>query len=661
MRQLKRLTPTLRHTPWLLPIVVAFLSLLGVQLFFDAKAGFSWLWFANAIAAGWLGLHAVQSDRIWPSFYSLTGVFLGFLLGNTLSSGFSLDGVFMSLLNTLEVGFAAKLIIALVRLYATERSTNVIQRAVVKFMIAIGALLWLIAIFAGTYFSTRYSAPLLAASLDWFLSGTIAYIAVSLLIAGVVSNAERIRRSDWAVTAAILLVATVFLDPEDMLLDIVVMGLLVVVAAAYLNLRLVGWSLLGIVALDFHSLVGSELVGSHVQHISVASLYVLLGFYIALNRQVSAQVNSELRLSQERQRELFAVVGHELRTPVASIEMVIKDEDVSAEEKVATIEEITHNLLSVLEDMRTVVSPERAKDSREVYANPADVVRRAVSPLTQLLLRSGMSLELKVPIGIEIQYLFSDQALRQLVTNLVKNAAIHSHGSRVLVSLSLETASHSGDPCQAMLKVEDDGRGIPESLVSTMFEAFRRGPTRANGSGLGLFIAQGLAEELGGVIEYEPSALGGACFTVRFSLTTESDLQQAQAQAQNVTLDGLRILVVEDEPMLRLLSEKMLTKQGAKVTSCENGLSALNAFDSTEFDLVLTDLMMPEMDGYSLTAAIRKTGANTPIIAVTAAVVGEETDEALLVGADSFISKPISPQKVIEVMNKIVQLRHAET
>jgi len=368
-----------------------------------------------------------------------------------------------------------------------------------------------------------------------------------------------------------------------------------------------------------------------------------------------SQANSSLSELLQKQRELFAVVGHELRTPVASIQMLIQDEDYSADEKVSAIDEITHNLLNVLEDMRIVVAPERANESREVYASPIDVIRRAASPLTSLVREKGLSLELCLPEAADIRFFFSDQAMRQLVTNLVKNAAIHSHGTRVRVSLDYDDISEAIQTVKAVLRVEDDGNGLAEGSVEKMFEAFARGDSKANGSGLGLFIAQGLATELGGILEYERSELGGACFTLRLILTREHTEAQAQAQAQahSISLDGLRILLAEDEAMLRMLSEKMLTKLGALVSGYENGKRALDAFDPAEFDLVLTDLMMPEMDGYALTTALRKSGATMPIIAVTAAVIGDETDQVLQAGADGVISKPITPEKLIEALNAV--------
>lgn len=658
MTHIRRIDAILDYAGCLLPLVVAFFSWFGVQFFFEAAAGFSWLWIANAVAAAWIALHATRSKRDWPTASNILGVFVGFLLVSTPTVGLSLDGLFMSAINTLEVGIVAKLMITLLRAIEVEREAKRIGTAFRAYALSVAAVLALIALCAGSYFSMQYGAQLIAASIDWWLSNAIAYSAITLLLASFASHSEDIRPVDWLVLAAITIAFVFFHDFDDELTDMMLDALLIVLAASYLNLKLVGWAIISVVAVDFYGHVGQMDSGSHVQYIAMVSLYVALSLYIAVNRHISEMVNSDLRLNQERQRELFAVVGHELRTPVASIDMVVKDGDLSAEDKVRTIEEITLNLLSVLEDMRTVVAPERAKESREVYANPSDVIQRAASPLTQLLREKGLSLELKVPQSDGARYFFSDQALRQLVTNLVKNAAIHSQGNLVRISFCLNALNESDDADVAILSVEDNGRGIPEGLIGRMFEAFRRGATKANGSGLGLYIAQGLAEELGGIIEYETSDLGGACFKVRFSLTREHTAQQAQAQAQAqaqcITLNGLRILLAEDELMLRMLSEKMLCKLGAHVTSFDNGQSALNAFDPNKFDLILTDLMMPQMDGYSLTAAIRATGASTPILAVTAAVVGDETDEVMRAGADGYISKPISPEKVIDAMNKIV-------
>ena len=124
-------------------------------------------------------------------------------------------------------------------------------------------------------------------------------------------------------------------------------------------------------------------------------------------------------------------------------------------------------------------------------------------------------------------------------------------------------------------------------------------------------------------------------------------------QVSNVSLEGLRILLAEDDAMLRMLTEKSLGKLGAQITSYDNGQKAWEAFDANQFDLVLTDLMMPMMDGHELTKKLRLIGSTTPIIGVTAAVIGDETDEWLRDGANTFISKPITPEKLRDALASI--------
>jgi len=105
--------------------------------------------------------------------------------------------------------------------------------------------------------------------------------------------------------------------------------------------------------------------------------------------------------------------------------------------------------------------------------------------------------------------------------------------------------------------------------------------------------------------------------------------------------------------MLRLLTEKSLGKLGAEISSFDNGQKALSAYQSGQYDLVLTDLMMPVMNGHELTKSLRASGSSTPIIGVTAAVIGEETDNLLKAGASAFISKPITPEKLKQALMTI--------
>ena len=346
--------------------------------------------------------------------------------------------------------------------------------------------------------------------------------------------------------------------------------------------------------------------------------------------------------TNQRQRELFAVVGHELRTPVAAMRMIVQDDSISGDEKLRVLDDLSDGLIGVLDDMRAVVSPERAKHAEIVVGNPVSLTKRAVAPLSHLLIEHGLKLSFSAADELDMEYRYREQALRQMVTNLVKNAALHSEGDNIWIDLSC-TTDEQGQIC-AMLRVEDNGKGIAETELEKVFSAFGRGETKSGGTGLGLYISSELAKTLGGTVNYEAREEGGSRFKVSFPLERVDNDRQAAADPQTkpVALDGMRILVVEDDTMLRMLTEKTLINQGASVRACSDGAQALQAYHEEAFDLILTDLMMPNMNGLELIQAVRGDGDAVPIFAVTAAVIGEETDQLLAAGANTVISKPIT-------------------
>lgn len=377
-------------------------------------------------------------------------------------------------------------------------------------------------------------------------------------------------------------------------------------------------------------------------------LAFLRHLHLARIREHEAVVSLEAMLG--RQKEMFAVIGHELRTPVAAISMLGKDTEIDAAAARTEILSISENLLSVLEDLRVVVAPERALEAKQVEdSDPVRTIKRALTPLAGLLKENSIELQLNLTKPEKVIFSLHAQPLRQVVTNLVKNAAIHSGGTAVHVSFDYQMEAAGG--ASACLIVEDDGTGIPEDLRQHVFDAFGRGDTAVDGSGLGLFIVKQIASIMAGELTYSTSRLGGACFTLRFSMQRVEAAESTQTDG--LSLEGLRILLAEDDAMLRMLTEKSLSKLGAQITSYDNGQKALAAYQSGRFDLVLTDIMMPVMDGHELTRSLRALGSSTPIIGVTAAVIGEETDGLLAAGACAFIAKPITPSKLQEALDEI--------
>lgn len=237
-------------------------------------------------------------------------------------------------------------------------------------------------------------------------------------------------------------------------------------------------------------------------------------------------------------------------------------------------------------------------------------------------------------------------ALRQIITNLVKNAALHSQGTDAWISL---TASKVDGFLQLNVSVEDNGKGIPEDHRVQVFDAFGRGETTADGTGLGLYIIKELSEMLSGEIEYFDSERGGADFKLNCTLPIASQTEKHESNGGSSLnfLKGKKILFAEDQLTLQALTQSLLVKQGAEPAIANNGAEALALFSQQSFDIVLTDTMMPEMDGYTLSRELRKRGFKGPIIAITAAVIGQETENLLASGVDVVMTKPIN----VDVLN----------
>ena len=184
------------------------------------------------------------------------------------------------------------------------------------------------------------------------------------------------------------------------------------------------------------------------------------------------------------------------------------------------------------------------------------------------------------------------------------------------------------------------------------------GGSKAEGSGLGLFIVKQALESMGGLVTYRTSSLGGACFELSLLLERVSDtiekVESVEVAKEVLSLQGLRILLAEDDQLLGQLSEKLLVAQGAQVNWVADGQAAWDQFQlgMDDIDLVLTDLMMPGLTGIELTQKVKATRPETKIIALTAAVMGKEMDELLAAGADQVLSKPFKIEKLTAALEE---------
>lgn len=369
-----------------------------------------------------------------------------------------------------------------------------------------------------------------------------------------------------------------------------------------------------------------------------------------------AEDNLIAMVDMERKRDLlYATVAHELRTPVASISMMASEDNVeewSARQK--DIQKLCRDLIHTLDDMRRLVNPNLG---REVQLEPfqiPELMQAVATSVSAYTATTGVKFALKINLPEELKTITYQSDLYRLkivLANLIKNACLHAEASNVLFSVQV---NHSNEGEEFIWSVVDDGKGIPIEKIETLFQPLERGHTQAKGTGMGMYIAKTWIQEIGGELSFVPGSQG-AQFNVHLAMQKVPELQEnprsqlghLNEEAVDTRLLALRVLMVEDEPMLRMIGQKVLSKVFSKVDLASNGQEALDKISAQEYDLILTDYFMPEMNGLEMVKHLRENGCSSLIVGITAATLGTEKKDLQAAGADIVFSKPLNRQSLV--------------
>jgi len=353
------------------------------------------------------------------------------------------------------------------------------------------------------------------------------------------------------------------------------------------------------------------------------------------------ELQQALKLSEQakqREADVFAILGHEIRTPISIIMMELENRDsVNLNRIRANVE----HTLSLIDDMSLVARAGSGRDLNIDTVDISELFNGLVTSYRQQAYAHGIRLVDQLDLD-EVTVKSSEKALRQILSNLLRNAIIHSGCKTLSITAGLQRIN----PSSARLEVSiaDDGKGIKPELQTKVFESFTRGDSNKEGTGIGLSICKELVSNLGGELLLESDGITGSHFTFTITLDIEvSDGATPSAyrlQAEESVLEGLAVLVVEDNLTIQLLTKKTLESKGALVVTASNGDEGLQKAKSQTFDLILSDLMMPVMDGAEMIKILRSMDVDASIIGVTAATIGGERDQLLKAGADLVIAKP---------------------
>lgn len=359
--------------------------------------------------------------------------------------------------------------------------------------------------------------------------------------------------------------------------------------------------------------------------------------------------NQELSRLTDSNRRMFAVIGHELKTPLVGASMMLVDEAIAAQPKHRQeIKTSIDHALSLIDQLREMIQPEQLverKSLRDIHL--VELVegiiasqRATFSDAVRIHLKEGWLPDKIVRVN--------HVAVRQVLLNLIRNAAIHAKPTDIWVTLYSSEDFGSPGQYQVVLVVEDNGPGVPADKQESLFDAFVQGGAGHEGTGLGLFICRDSAQSMGGDLIYRDRQVGGARFIFSFKAKAVESVTPLEQTPK--TLNGMTILFAEDAPTLQLITTKMLEKAGARVLVAQDGQDALAQAENESIDLVVTDLHMPNLDGIGLSAALREKGFSQPIFGLTAAVSDTEREGLLKAGANAVLAKPLSVDHLLKAL-----------
>jgi len=419
-------------------------------------------------------------------------------------------------------------------------------------------------------------------------------------------------------------------------------------------------------------------IKGEIQYFESRLTYVEGDKILAVVRNITERIKTinELKIAKETAEEsnrlktaFLQNMSHEIRTPMNAIcgfsEMLISEDFTN--EKRKSISEIiinsSYQLLSIINDILTIASLETGQENANIQqVNINSILLNLLADYKSKTKNHNISIYLKQQLNDYQSNVYTDEdKFHRILSNLLSNAIKFTHTGTVEFGYQLVKVEKSS---VLQFYVKDTGIGISHDMFESIFERFTQADVSTNrnygGTGLGLAISKGFAELLGGKM-WLTSELGiGSTFyfTIPYKTDTNSGfLENQDSYFQEQPENYSTILVVEDEEFNFLFIEEILKNSKINIIHAKNGKEAVDfCRQNSEIDIVIMDLKLPVLDGYTATKIIKQFRPNLIIIAYTAYALPQDEAKADEFEFDSYISKPISRKKLLETIEKYIKI-----
>ena len=440
--------------------------------------------------------------------------------------------------------------------------------------------------------------------------------------------------------------------------------------------------------------VAESLLTLHVAVPDDSILWDLPKYFVAFGMMVTLFENERevlrLEIAERKRAEdsaqaanrakgvFLAIMSHEVRTPmngILGLTDLLLETKLNPEQRddLKMVKTSAESLLMVINDVLDFSKIEAGKlEFENIPFNLEQSLNETIRSMRFRAHEKGLEVVFKSAPDVPRWITGDAGRLRQVMVNLIGNAIKFTEEGLVLVRV--ESKGRQDHTCELYFEVADTGIGIPPEKRQLIFEPFTQADDstarRFGGTGLGLAISARLVALMGGTLAVKaaPSGPGSVFhFNARFGVSTCGASDEVPAPSSHGTgsgtqttpeaRDAVHVLLAEDNAVNQLLAVKLLEKRGYRITVVKNGLEALQALESTRFDLALMDVQMPEMDGLEATAAIRRVeaarGTHLPIIAMTAHAMKGDEDRCLAAGMDGYVPKPVIPTQLFETIERV--------